>query len=196
MAAFFLSPRTTLPFHITSHSPQNCLYYAASLSRPALPSWPSSHRAQFSPPGSPYLDGTHLDLLSLRPLSEILYSAIQTSQWGLLYISPSHPVPSSELLVACLPPCCTPESGCSASSGSVKTPSSNSQGRCIPLITSHCPPLFLLSCRVKENVKIPGRSQLNQEGTACGTVPDFCWQLLEYLIPRGSEEKLSGQPPS
>lgn len=178
MAAFFLSSRTTLPFHITSHSPQNCLYYAASFSRPAFPSWPSSHRAQFSPSGSPYLDSTHLDLLVLRPLSEILYSAIQTSQWGLLYISPSHPVPSRELLITCLPLCCTPELSCSVSSGPDKTPSSNSQGCCIPLLTSHCPPLFLLSCRVKANVKIPGRSPLNQEGKACGTVPAFCWQLL------------------
>lgn len=113
------------------------LYYAASLSRPAFPSWPSSHRAQFSPSGSPYLDSTHLDLLVLRPLSEILYSAIQTSQWGLLYISPSHPVPSSELVITCLPPCCTPELGCSVSSGPDNTPSSNSQGYCIPLLTSY-----------------------------------------------------------
>lgn len=142
MTAFFLSSRTALPLLITSHSPQNCLYYAASLSRPAFPPWSSSHRAQFSPPQSPYLDSTHLDLLALRPLSEILYSVIQTSQWGLLYISPSYSLPSSELLVTCLPPCCTSELGCSVLSGADKTPSSNSQGHCIPLLTSHCSPLF------------------------------------------------------
>lgn len=50
----------------------------------------------------------------------------------------------------------------------------------------------------KRNCKNPGRSQLNQEGTADGAVPTFCWQWLEPLIPRGGEEKLSRSslPPS
>lgn len=63
---------------------------------------------------------------------------------------PPHSVPSAGLLLACLP--AASELGCSASSGPDKTPSSNSQGRCIPLLTSHCPPLFLLGCRAEEKL--------------------------------------------
>lgn len=64
-----------------------------------------------------------------------------------------HPMPSAGLLLACLPAAL--ELGCSASSGPDKAPSSNSQGHCIPLLASHCPPLFRLSCGAKENILKP-----------------------------------------
>lgn len=83
---------------------------------------------------------------------------------GVCCTSPPHTLcPAvSCLLLASLPAWReNPKLGCSVSSGPDMTPSSNSQGCCIPLLTSHCLPRFLLSCRVKAAVKIPGRSQLN-----------------------------------
>lgn len=51
-----------------------------------------------------------------------------------------------------------------------------------------------LAAEQTRKCKNPGKSQLNQEGTADGAVPALCWQLIESLSPRGSEKKLSERP--
>ena len=159
------------------------------LSRPVFLSRPSSHRAPFSPSGSPYLHTTCLDLLGLKPLSEMC-SSTQTSQWGLLYVCPR----------LCLVLGCFSLASLLHQSWAVLHHLALTR---LPVVTaaaflsSHL--IVLLSsfsaAEQKRNCKNPGRSQLNQKGTADGAVPTFCWQWLEPPVPRGAKKKLSEQPP-
>lgn len=156
-------------------------------------SWSSSHRAQFSPSGSPYLHTSHLDLLGLRPLSEMC-SAIQTSQWGLLYVSPH----TLCLVLGRFLHASLQHQSCAVLHHLALTRLPAVTAKATAFLSSHL--IVLLSsfsaAEQKRNCKNPGRSQLNQEGTADGAVPTFCWQWLEPLISIGSKEKLSEQPPS
>lgn len=130
MAAFFLSSRTTLPLSITSRNPRHCPYDAASLPRPVFPLWPSSRRAERSPPGSPYL---HTPLLgSLAPRNAFCYSNLPVG------LSVRVPPPPPCLALGCFLLASLLHQSWAVLhhlSTPPKKNSSNSHGCCIPLLT-------------------------------------------------------------
>lgn len=168
MAAFFLSSRTTLPLSITSRNPRHCPYDAASLPRPVC--------SRCGPPPAE-LSAHLLGLRTYIPLFWACWlpgtrSAIQTSQWGLLYVS----VPPPCLALGCFLLASLLHQSWAVLhhlSTPPKKNSSNSHGCCIPI---HIVLLSSFSAAEhNKKCKRPGRSQLKKV-LADGATSTLCWQ--------------------
>lgn len=170
MAAFLLSPGTTLPLSITSCNPQNCDYYATSLLRPVFPSRPASHKAQFS------LLGLH----TYTPLFCFCWVLALSLKRG--FRPPSRACWMCPTLCLALG-CFLLASLLHQSWAVLHHLSSTVTAQATAFLSSHLIVPFSSSSAAEQNTKCkdPGRSQLNQE--ADGAVSTSCWQRLESLLP-------------
>lgn len=170
VAAFLFSPGTTLPLSITSRNPQNCDYCAASLLRPVFPSRPASHKVLFSLPALHTY--TPLFCFCLAPCLKRGFRPPSRACWT---------CPTLCLALGCfLLPSLLHQSW-----AVLHHLSPTVTAKATAFLSSHLIVPLSSSSAAEQNTecKDPGRSQLNQEGTAEGAMSTSCWQQLESLLP-------------